>query len=192
MCGYCGAALSKSAGSPAAAAPPPPPPRGQEQELWRGSYCGRAMAMQWIGYWLFVAAVVAGFVMLPPEVKENPLARGVAGALVALPFVWLLLKLAYRKLTLRYRLTNQRLIVLRGFLHRTQDEIELYRVDDVQIQQSIVGRVFNVGDVIVFAPTDKTEPKSCLAGIAAPDAVKEQIRECVRKFKDRALRMEQI
>ncbi|HLG43066.1 MAG TPA: PH domain-containing protein, partial [Planctomycetota bacterium] len=131
-------------------------------------------------------------VMLPPDVKDNTVARGAAGALVAVPFVWLLLKLAYRKLTLRYRLTNQRLIVLRGFLHRTQDETELYRVDDVQVSQSIVGRVFNVGDVIVFAPTDKTEPRSCLAGIAAPEAVKEQIRECVRKFKDRAIRMEQI
>jgi membrane protein YdbS with pleckstrin-like domain len=92
--------------------------------------------------------------------------------------VWLLYLLwtvFYRRLSLSYRLTNQRLFLDKGFMWRQTDEIELIRVDDIQVRQNPLQKMMNCGHVVVYS-TDRTSPEFWLAGVDDPLEVKEQIR----------------
>jgi uncharacterized membrane protein YdbT with pleckstrin-like domain len=71
-------------------------------------------------------------------------------------------------------------------------KVELIRVDDVAVRQNLIQRVFNVGVVVVMAPTDQTEPRLELVGIENPIEVKEQIRAHVRRRRDRSLHVESL
>lgn len=45
--------------------------------------------------------------------------------------------------------TNHRLVVKRGWLSRTTDELQLNAIEQVNLQQSIIGRIFDFGGVSV-------------------------------------------
>jgi len=190
LCGYCGASLSKQ-GSPLTA-PPSSGARKPEEKLWSGSYSFRAVAHQWLLYVLWLGLLGFIWFNIPAEQRKNEIYLYVAAALATLPLLWLVLKVLYRKLSLRYELTNERIFKTRGILLRSKDEVELIRVDDLQVKQSLFNRIFNVGTVILYSPTDKTDPELHLEGIVDPHTVKEKIREFVRKLKDKSIRMEQI
>jgi hypothetical protein len=66
------------------------------------------------------------------------------------------------------------------------------RVDDVSVQQNIVQRMFNVGDVKVMAPTDPSSPTISVVGICNPIEVKEKIRGLTQELRKKSLRMEAI
>lgn len=78
-----------------------------------------------------------------------------------------------------YRLSNERLLVRTGWLSKRVQELELYRVQDVSMEQGILQRLFGVGAVHVIS-ADKTTPKLILKGIAQPEAIKEQVRATYR------------
>ena len=77
----------------------------QEEELWQGGYSPKAMIGSWIAAGVIsVAALVVTAIFAAGNVL---LWSVVAGAIV---FIWvgLALKLAYRRLSEKYRLTNHR------------------------------------------------------------------------------------
>ena len=84
----------------------------------------------------------------------------------------------------RYRLTNQRLFVRKGWLSRMVQEVELYRVKDVALYQDMVDRLFDVGTITVIAE-DSTTPRISMPGIKAPESVKESIRNAYRTSRKR-------
>jgi uncharacterized membrane protein YdbT with pleckstrin-like domain len=47
----------------------------------------------------------------------------------------------------RYEVTDQRLIVRRGILIKTVDEIELYRIKDVRLEYSILNQMVDIGTI---------------------------------------------
>lgn len=78
----------------------------------------------------------------------------------------------------RYRLTTQRLVVRRGAAALRVDEVELYRVRNVTVEQSFLGRLLGFGTVEVHG-NDASTPKLRLA-VNSPLRVKEQIRQHAR------------
>ena len=54
-----------------------------------------------------------------------------------------------RYVTSEYGVTNQRIITKAGFIRRYSLEILLKRVESIQVAQSITGRVFNYGTVLI-------------------------------------------
>jgi membrane protein YdbS with pleckstrin-like domain len=78
----------------------------------------------------------------------------------------------------RYRITNYRIDYERGILSKRIDTMELWHVDDVNFHQSLLDRIFNVGDITVISD-DQTTPKLELRGIpnARPlfDTLKQRI-----------------
>jgi membrane protein YdbS with pleckstrin-like domain len=84
----------------------------------------------------------------------------------------------------RYRLTNQRLFARKGWLSRQVQELELYRVQDVALHQTMLDRLFGIGTIDVIA-NDPTTPRLTLPGIKSPDAVKEDIRNAYRTSRRR-------
>jgi uncharacterized membrane protein YdbT with pleckstrin-like domain len=98
--------------------------------------------------------------------------------------VVLFLDVWVRRRAIQYRLTNQRLFVRTGFIKRKVDELELYRVKDVKVNQSLLQRILGFGSITVLSSDDST-PELTLIGILNPEEVKETIRTCYRAARRR-------
>jgi uncharacterized membrane protein YdbT with pleckstrin-like domain len=96
---------------------------------------------------LFIAGIVLAFM-----------------SLFDLGWYWLVLSLvavglvAWRwleNLASRYELTEERLIIRRGLIAKSLDEIELYRIKDVRINYSLINQIAGIG-TIGIASSDET------------------------------------
>ncbi|MGB3586147.1 MAG: PH domain-containing protein [Tunicatimonas sp.] len=84
--------------------------------------------------------------------------------------------------TTRYTLTTERLVCEQGILHRTSDEVELYRIKDYTITASLLNRWLGLSDLILVT-SDQTHPTLVLRGIIDAHAVKELIRNQVEALR---------
>jgi membrane protein YdbS with pleckstrin-like domain len=110
----------------------------------------------------------------PHWVALAPLALG----LLVLLLVWIRVKSS------SYRLTNQRLFVRRGWWSRQVNELELYRVKDVVVDQRSLQRLLGYGTIRVLADDDTT-PAVDLVRVSRPMKVKEMIRTQYRAARQR-------
>ena len=110
----------------------------------------------------------------PRWVALVPLALGV----LLLMRVWIRVK------SCSYRLTTQRLFVRRGWLAKHVNELELYRVKDVVVDQGVLQRLLGYGTIKVLADDDTT-PEVDLVRISRPTKVKEMIRTQYRAARQR-------
>lgn len=164
---------------PVAAAPPVLNEAHQETEVFKLSPVARAYPGQILLGVLFVAlaiglAIRAQDFSWPRWVALIPLALGV----VLLLLVWIRMK------SCSYRLTTQRLFVRRGWLAKHVNELELYRVKDVVVDQGILQRLLGYGTITVLADDDTT-PEVNLVKISRPTKVKEMIRTQYRAARQR-------
>lgn len=114
-------------------------------------------------------------------------AHGLAGAAIFLPAIaavlWRAARIAIDVYFTRYRLTTQRLFVTRGLIARAGDELELYRIEDFRVEQTIFDRLFGIGDIVLLS-TDRTTPAIRIFGLAEPERVKESIRTQVLRLRE--------
>lgn len=87
-------------------------------------------------------------------------------------------------LTIRYRLSSQRLIVETGFIGRRTEEIDLYRVNDVGVKQNPWERMVGMGDIDLTS-ADSSSPHRILHNIGDPIRVKDLLREAARQERHR-------
>jgi uncharacterized membrane protein YdbT with pleckstrin-like domain len=78
-----------------------------------------------------------------------------------------------------YKLTTQRFFLKKGLIAKHVDELELFRVKDVTVDQGIIQRMLGFGSVMILS-TDDSTPKIVMHGIAKPTEVKELIRKTHR------------
>jgi membrane protein YdbS with pleckstrin-like domain len=164
---------------PAASAPLAPEAANQETAIFKLSPVARAFPGQILFGVIFIGlgiglAVRAQEFSWPPWVALVPLALG--GLLLLL--VWIRVK------SCSYRLTTQRLFVRRGWLAKHVDELELYRVKDVVVDQGVLQRVLGYGTITVLVDDDTT-PEVDLVRISRPTEVKEMIRTQYRAARRR-------
>ncbi len=89
-------------------------------------------------------------------------------------YVWLML------ISTEYRLFNESLEVESGIISRKIENIQLFRVRDLGLSQSVLGRIFNVGNIAISS-TDKTAPLYTLHGVDNPRELYDTVREQVAK-----------
>ncbi|MGU3389200.1 PH domain-containing protein [Sphingomonas sp. M1A8_2b] len=82
-----------------------------------------------------------------------------------------------------YEITDQRLIIKRGILFKTIDEIELYRIKDVRLGYSLLNQMTDIGTIILTS-TDRTTAAGEFTLRDIPMA--RDRREGLRKLVDRA------
>lgn len=159
-----------------------------EEAIWSGGYSHLAMVGTWFACGLgSVIALVAAFAL-------SLTAAGVGYTLLAVLAVWAFFGLlyAYRRFSVRYRLSTQRLIHEAGLLWRTVDRVELIDIDDVTYRQDPVERMFGVG-TIVLASSDRTTPELPMPGIANVRKIADQIDDARRaERRSRGLHIETI
>ncbi|XZE18763.1 PH domain-containing protein [Pirellulaceae bacterium SH449] len=158
-----------------------------EQELWKGAFVSKAMYSYWLACGILSVALVVGGVfsgsLLGESVSATTVWSIVAG-LIALLWIWAGGLCLYRKLSVNYVLTTQRLIHRHGILIRTTDRIELIEVDDVSFTQGIVERMLNVGKIRVTS-SDRSHPVLFMYGIEDVAKVSNQIDDARRTERRR-------
>ncbi len=88
-----------------------------------------------------------------------------------------------------YELTDQRLIIRRGIINKTTDEIELYRVKDVSVAYSIINQWVDIG-AITIQSSDPTTHGGALVIRDVPRA--RAIREQLRSLVDAARQLRRV
>jgi membrane protein YdbS with pleckstrin-like domain len=151
----------------------------QETEIFKLSPAARAflglilLGVIFIGLGVGLA-IRAQDLSWPRWVALVPLALGALPLLL----VWIRVK------SCSYRLTNERLFIRRGWLAKHVNELELYRVKDVVVDQGVLQRLLGYGTITVLADDDTT-PEVHLVKISNPTKVKEMIRTQYRAARRR-------
>jgi uncharacterized membrane protein YdbT with pleckstrin-like domain len=112
-----------------------------------------------VGYYSYA---IVGFIVgssLGPPVAQT-IGRGLAGLamiLAALGF-GLLLGAAIRQSATELAITNRRLIAKYGFISRMTSEIMINRVTGVNFEQTVLGRIFGYGTILVHGQGGDVSP----------------------------------
>jgi uncharacterized membrane protein YdbT with pleckstrin-like domain len=130
-----------------------------EVELWRGGYSPKAMIGNWI------ASGLGGLVLLiVAAIWTEGLWFWLLVLVALLPGLYYLTVFFYRKLGVRYLLTNQRFMHESGILRRVTNRIEVLDMDDIAFEQGLVERMMGVGTVRIHS-SDVSHAELFLRGI---------------------------
>ena len=80
----------------------------------------------------------------------------------------------------RYILTDEKLLIVKGFIKQTEEEIRLYRILDLSLSRSVTERIDRVG-TIHCCSSDKTASEFDIRRIRNPRQVKEMLSDLVEK-----------
>jgi uncharacterized membrane protein YdbT with pleckstrin-like domain len=64
----------------------------------------------------------------------------------------------WRRWTIEYDVTDRRIVYKRGFINRNTIEMNMDKVESVDVDQSLLGRLFNYGNVTVKGTGEGIEP----------------------------------
>jgi len=108
-------------------------------------------ALSWIGYLsgLLVLLLALVLFIVGGELFGWPLWVDIVAGLVALVALWLLARAWFERWTTEVAITDRRIIHKTGFIRRNTIEMSVEKVESVDVKQSLLGRVFDYGDVIV-------------------------------------------
>lgn len=84
--------------------------------------------------------------------------------------------------TTTYTITSQRIMVKTGLIGKNVEEIELLRVRDLSVAQSIMDRMLSIGTLTVFSD-DASAPQLLFRKIHDAQTVKDVLRKAVRDEK---------
>ncbi len=80
----------------------------------------------------------------------------------------------------RYYLTEDKLIIDKGFFNRTEDEIRLYRITDITLHRTFGERLNGVG-TIHCCSADRTSPEFDIKSIKRSRKVKDVLSDMVEE-----------
>ena len=84
----------------------------------------------------------------------------------------------------KYYIVNDRLTIEKGLLKTTVDETLLYRIVDITMEQTLAGKLFGTGTLIITAKSDKT-PEIRLENIARPREIRQMLSQLVEESRHR-------
>lgn len=87
-------------------------------------------------------------------------------------------------LSTRFEITTQRVRIERGVFSKSRQDTELYRIDDIALEQPVGMRM--VGHAILYLrSTDRSTPEVRLYGIPGLPALADTLRECALRERER-------
>jgi uncharacterized membrane protein YdbT with pleckstrin-like domain len=124
-----------------------------------------------IGAWILalIFLIVSGVAAAMPPLVLFCLA---AAAVVALFALYLTFKAWFHRWTTETDVTNMRVVHKTGFIKRRSFEMALDKVESVDVDQSILGRILNYGDVTILGVG---EGRESIRTIASPLAFRSAI-----------------
>ena len=83
-----------------------------------------------------------------------------------------------------YLVTTERVRITKGLFGKDREDIELFRVKDIDHTQAMSERMFNIGD-ITLRSADASDPEIVLRNVANPEQVHEIIRRAMLEARKR-------
>jgi membrane protein YdbS with pleckstrin-like domain len=157
----------------------------EEKTLWEGETSTKNFLLRIVVGSLFTI----GWVVLAVATWSfgySGLAFFAWGGLAILAIFWLVTaaKVFRASRSHHYRLTPRRLFVRTGLLSRRLDQVELLRVKDVYVRQTLLDTWLGIGHVVVIS-SEQTLPRATLFGIEQPRTVMDLIWRQTRAELDR-------
>jgi hypothetical protein len=90
----------------------------------------------------------------------------------------------FLSLTEQYLVTTERVRITRGLFGKEREDIELFRVKDIDHTQGMSERMLNIGD-ITLRSGDPSLPEVVLRNVAQPEQVHEIIRRAMLDARER-------
>lgn len=134
-----------------------------EQVIYEGRPSWRSI----LGFYilgLVLVAVAAAIGFLVADAGGAAIAGGAA-------FVLLLLVGWLKRISTKYAITDRRLRIQRGIISRNVEEARLERVQNVNVRQSVLERVLQVGTVDFDTASNRADDTFQFRGIADPSEI---------------------
>ena len=133
-------------------------------------------ALHWIVYGRGLALLAAGLALLIAAlaVGDPWLGKGLAVAAIAVLLLagWLLILAGIRRQTVEFVVTDKRVIYKTGWLSRHSTEINVSKIESVDVDQGVLGRIFGFGAVLLRGTGASLEP---LRNVADPIGLRNAI-----------------
>jgi uncharacterized membrane protein YdbT with pleckstrin-like domain len=170
------------------AATTPPP----EDTVWQGS------PSQWLNGNTYLLSALAALVLIAAAiyVQASQVPAGVAFlathkdestlfllVLLLVPLFFVVRAYIVTR-SIRYQLTTERIITTTGVFSTKTDNLELYRVDDIAVQQPFSLRLLGLAN-IAATTSDRTTPNMVLVAIPRSQELRDQMRKYVEVCRDR-------
>jgi membrane protein YdbS with pleckstrin-like domain len=110
---------------------------------------------------VIIAAIIAGFVPSQQGDAQHALLAGAALALVL--GLALAIAPAIERATTELAVTNRRVIHKTGMIRRHSIEMSRSQVESVDVDQGVLGRMLDFGDITVHGTGTTPEPFRCVA-----------------------------
>ena len=121
-----------------------------------------------IAAWIVVLALAAASVAVPPmAVLGLP-----AAAVIAAVALYFTIKGWFHRLTTETDVTDRRVVHKTGFIKRRTFEMALDKIESVDVDQTVLGRLLNYGDVTILGVG---EGRQTIPTIASPLAFRNAI-----------------
>ena len=125
--------------------------------------------VHWIVYWraiLWLAlAIIAGALALSLGTESYVFGLTIAAIVFAAGAIFQWLRGLIRRATTELAITDRRIIVKVGLIRRTTSEMNRSKVESVLVEQSVLGRLFDFGTILIKGTGGGLEP---LVGIDRP------------------------
>jgi len=188
-CPHCGRPSSPvTYAAPAAAAIP----AMAEETLWRGSPSWRVLLGKIIAIILTAILIPLAASFIASQTNDLEMSSRITKFgwwITAAAVVWQIIMFLIVMVRLQstiYTITNQRVMIERGMLSKSLNEIDLRYIDDTQFFQSVAGRLLGIGNVTLIS-SDKAFPTTVLQGIYRPREIREMIRSRAYQVSQRQL-----
>jgi len=145
----------------------------------------------WMAWKAILISVILDFVGVGAAIFSTTSNAGTMQTPLLIGGVALLLAsgimLAYVVVTVRmtrYKITNKLIERESGIVLKRTDSLDLARVKDVQLTQSIVDRMAGIGTIEVFS-TDRTDPAMFVEALPNAKPIYEKLRDAVIEISQR-------
>ena len=131
-----------------------------EGVLQPGEVVRHEATIHWVIYLRGLALVIVAFflwLMTPDTGTLRTIGLGMALLFLAVGLFYLA-RAWLRRWTTEYAVTNRRVIYKQGLIWRKTMEVNMDKVSSVDVDQSIVGRLFNYGTVKIHSAGADPEP----------------------------------
>ena len=92
----------------------------------------------------------------------------------------------FENMAAKYEITDERLIIRRGIVSKSIDEIELYRIKDIKIDFSLINQVAGIGRLTIASSDETTRDGNLvIAGIGRAQERRETLRRLVDAARQR-------
>ncbi len=136
----------------------------------------RATISHWNFLFLYVVGtlfVLGGIGLLVVSMNRQDISQVMAAIPLVIGLLLILIAIINRSTT-ELALTNRRIIVKRGLVSRNTIEMNLGKIESIHVNQGLLGRMLNYGDVTVVGTGSSLEP---LHGIAEPLMLRRKLGE---------------